>query len=473
MVILHITDLHFGAPARTAEASARNLALGSLASHLVRLDPEWRPTTICLGGDLAWSAQRDQFAMCGEWLEALIQTLRLPKSAIVACPGNHDIQRDVIRLSRPNEDKAADDLLSLPMRPDLTAPFHNYETFCRDFGIPPLSIGGATSQMVGIRKYDDGIFVCLNTAWFCRDRDDRGQLWLGYPFLAGMSAAEQLASHGVTPTTLPPTIALMHHPFEWLHGSELNAYGRPSTRDYLAQRAHLILSGHTHGEPRIADRIAGAAYHLACGAAYDSAYYPNAVNLIRVLEDRFEVRSYQYDFRDPTHAWVLAGKAQAQTLLLASGTAALRGAPPSKAAILGRFRKAFGEFCQELVESRSLLLTPDETPHLVEVRLLFTKRAREGQLKDPDRQHRSITLVDAMAESRRLLVTGDLGSGKTTLTARLVSDLSTHPERAFAIFVPARALALDDDRTTADFLESLSRFASDDVGPALPPLSLR
>ena len=266
---------------------------------------------------------------------------------------------------------------------------------------------------------------------------------------------------------------MLHHPFEWLHGSELNAYDRPNTRDYLAQRVHLILSGHTHGEPRIADRIAGSAYHLACGAAYDSAYYPNAVNVIRVLQDRFEVRSYQYDFRDPTHAWVPAGKAQAQTLLLATGTTALRGAPPSKTAVLNSFRKAFSEFCLDLVESRSRLLSPDEAPHLVEVRLRFTKRAREPQLKDRDRQQRSITLVDAMAESRRLLVTGDLGSGKTTLSARLVSELSTRPEHAFVIFVPARALALDEDWTTADFLESLSRFASDDVGPALPPLSLR
>ena len=93
-------------------------------------------------------------------------------------------------------------------------------------------------------------------------------------------------------------------------------------------------------------------------------------------------------------------------------------------------------------------------------------------MKDRDRQQRAITLADAMAESRRLLVTGDLGSGKTTLTARLVSDLSTRGAQTFAMFVPARALALDD-RTAADFLTSLSRFASGDVGPALPPLDLR
>ena len=208
MVILHITDLHFGAPTKSAEASARTLALRSLASRFVQLEPEWRPTTICLGGDLAWSAERGEFAMCGEWLEALIQTLGLPKSAIVACPGNHDIQRDMIRLSRPQAAEIADDVLSLPIRPDLTAPFHNYESFCRDFGIAPLSIAGATSQVVGIRKYDNCTFVCLNTAWFCRDRDDRGQLWLGHPFLTAMSAAEQLASQGVTPTTRPPTPAI-------------------------------------------------------------------------------------------------------------------------------------------------------------------------------------------------------------------------------------------------------------------------
>ena len=248
MVILHVSDLHFGAPTPPAEADARELALGSLSSHLACLEPEWRPTTICLGGDLAWSGERDQFTLCAQWLDTLLATLGLSKSAIVACPGNHDIQRDMVRLSRPDGHKAADDSLSLPMRPDLTAPFRNYESFCRDFGIVPLTIGDATSHLVGIRKYDDCKFVVLNTASFCRDRNDRGQLWLGYLILAAMSAAEQLASRGVTSTTVPPTIALLHHPFEWLDGSELKVYGRPNTRDYLAQRAHLILSGHTHGE---------------------------------------------------------------------------------------------------------------------------------------------------------------------------------------------------------------------------------
>jgi hypothetical protein len=44
------------------------------------------------------------------------------------------------------------------------------------------------------------------------------------------------------------TIAALHHPQPYLDDNDLAAYGdRPSPYNYLADRAHILLSGHTHG----------------------------------------------------------------------------------------------------------------------------------------------------------------------------------------------------------------------------------
>jgi len=207
-------------------------------------------------------------------------------------------------------------------------------------------------------------------------------------------------------------------------------------------------------------------------AAYDSAYYPNSVNLIRAVSSGFDVRTYQYDFRDATHAWVPAGKNQAQSLLGVVGASALRGAPPSRTLAVEDLRRAAGEFSASLVESRSRLLTPEAAPHLVDVRVTFLKRAREPWVRDRERRQPAITLAAATAESRRLLVTGDLGSGKTTLAARFVSQVSAQPKGPLSVLVPARALAVDDG-TTSDFLQSLSEFVSGEVAPSLPGVDIR
>ena len=112
MVILHISDLHFGVPTPPAQTVARQLALGSLGERLAKIEAEWRPTAVLVGGDLAWSGSRDEFDLCGEWLDSLLRRLEVPKSALAACAGNHDISRQVIRMPRPATSAAADNGLS-------------------------------------------------------------------------------------------------------------------------------------------------------------------------------------------------------------------------------------------------------------------------------------------------------------------------------------------------------------------------
>jgi hypothetical protein len=49
VIVLHISDLHFGAEGRISALDKRKLALDALTSVLGGLDPEWCPNVVCLG----------------------------------------------------------------------------------------------------------------------------------------------------------------------------------------------------------------------------------------------------------------------------------------------------------------------------------------------------------------------------------------------------------------------------------------
>src|SRR5262249_17816082 len=101
-----------------------------------------------------------------------------------------------------------------------------------------------------------------------------------------------------------PTVCLIHHPPDWWHEDETNAIqGRPNTRDYLAHRTDLILTGHTHGEVRKADRIAQGALHLTGGAGDSGPDHYTSYRLIKIAKKSLRWRSFEYDPRSADSAW--------------------------------------------------------------------------------------------------------------------------------------------------------------------------
>ncbi len=96
----------------------------------------------------------------------------------------------------------------------------------------------------------------------------------------------------------------MHHPFDWLHRDDNNVSdGRPNTKDYLAARCHMLLTGHTHGEVRDPDQVAMGAYHFTGGATYAGGNYENSFRLIRVKPGQLVYRSFEYNPRSAKNKW--------------------------------------------------------------------------------------------------------------------------------------------------------------------------
>lgn len=308
-VILHLSDLHFGYDEKEQKKADREIVLKELIDVLSKLRLDWKPTIVCISGDIAWSAKKLDYKAAGKWFEKLFKTLDITNENVVICPGNHDVNRhEASYICRPKNPKEADEVLKVPISSLYNKPFNEYMNFYKQIGIPPLNFGDNISCLVGYRIIQNIRFVSCNSAWFSKDEDDEGNLWLGLKQLEYLYSKDQLPSTDVTKGG-QVTIALFHHPGRWLDKNETDRfYNRTATLDYLAERCHLILTGHSHGGLRDADTIHQQAYILGGGAAYSGKHYRNNFRLIKVSEDRFFYKSYEWDPQKSSEGWISDGE---------------------------------------------------------------------------------------------------------------------------------------------------------------------
>ena len=304
MNILHITDLHFGFDPTEAASDERLLALNQLIEVVAELDGMWRPTTICISGDVAYGGKQKEYELSATWINRLMSRLNVAADHLIICPGNHDIERTVATtFARPSDPDEADQCLGTPIADQYHRAFANFSQFCRGLGMPTLKLGEEESYLTGYRCIEGVRFVSMNSAWFCRDNKDSKRLWIGLPLLRHLEAKAQW------PKQAEPCVALLHHPREELNPNEINSYtSRLNSYDYICGRCDILLSGHTHGEIRDPDRIADRALVFTGGATYADSSYNNSFQLLKVAPGHVQFRAYAFDPR--TRSWQASGDAK-------------------------------------------------------------------------------------------------------------------------------------------------------------------
>jgi len=474
LTILHLSDLHFGWDADPYEHAERRLVLDGLLQALESLDPDWKPECICITGDLGGKGLAADYQEAADWLRQLLELLGIGPEALVICPGNHDVNRELAaECARPSDWREADEILrSIPPPKHYQNPFAEFAAFCQAFGVPTLKAVDWENWLVGRRDYRGVSFVCLNSSWFSKDDRDRGRLWVGQPLLKLLEDSDQLPSPGrLNEPDSVLTVALSHHPEEWLHDSERQRGDeRQNTIDYVALRCHALLTGHTHGEPRRADRKAECAWHFRGGATYAGAAHPNSFRVIRLDPDRIIYRCFEYSrgaadylWRDLFGARDLCYRIQDEPLRRAARV------PDDRLAVL---RDRAAADAQRLVESKSRAIKPSgplpaTIPLSVTVhdRAVPFRLAADGTPGQEPKQHAEIPLYKAARQSRNTLLLGDLGAGKSTLAGMLAVETQERNPKSLAFVVTARRMAWPDPPTTRGLLEALSRYLSDQVAP--------
>jgi predicted MPP superfamily phosphohydrolase len=478
--ILHISDVHFGWEGESPSGKAeRKVCLDSLLPLLSNLDTPWKPSIICLSGDIGWRGDTSDYSEAKKWLDSLLKCCGLDYSRVIICVGNHDIDRKVAeKVPRPATTIEADKVLQVPIEEHFVRPFQKFIDFCKNAGIPTMVFGNEDSYLVGVRQIDDLRFVVLNSAWFAKDNEDKNKLRIGLPHMKFMEANDQLPvvqfdGKGNV------TIALVHHPSDWLHEEEkyCHSSSRPNPWDYLAYRCHVLLTGHTHGAPRRADRIAGMAHHFTGGSAYAGASHFNSFQLLQFQLDRIVYRWFEFDPQSPDNKWK---SSDAESLLLVSSpeevqsqiVAEMKPYADDLRSVLVAFTKRFKEQKSRLLRPFGIL--PQIVPQHVSVRVSTQHQEFDlyGRMVRKDRTEHLVPFYKAAREARRTFLLGDLGAGKSTLAANLVLETIERSETTLAILIPVKFLQLDGRFTQRDLLQSINRFINSEVAPNIADINI-
>lgn len=480
-IILHLTDIHFGYEHTNLVGIAeRKVCLDSLVVELKNLEPEWKPTVICLTGDIGWGGNASDYKAAKAWLDILLEACGLTYQDVVVCAGNHDVFRSAAKaLARPKSASEADEVLGALLESGneypYERPFSHFIAFCKETGIPDLTLGTTQSYLVGQRTINGIRFIVLNSAWFSKDNYDERNLWIGLPHLIYMESQSQLPLLNTAQDTVI-TIGIIHHPpkSKWLHDEEQHAWGtRYNSVDYLAKRCHILLSGHTHGEIRHPDTIAQGTLHFTGGATYAERAYFNSIKLLRVHKDKVEYRSLEYDPRSIENTW-RSGPADTAVFPHSQHTVSqpLHTQTSTISQSLVKLREAARADAWRYLERKSRLLRQTGTlpniidrPVSIRVSIQHDQYNDNGDLIRPKDTEQQMPLYDAVRESRRTLLLGDLGTGKSTLAARLVMNTIDRSDNTEAVIIPAKMLQLPARATQRDLLSSIDSYVTGQIWP--------
>ncbi|WP_122425541.1 metallophosphoesterase [Pseudomonas viridiflava] len=255
MLMLHISDIHFKSPEclqpeMDPDYSIRTRMMRDLQDQVKKLG---NVGAILIGGDIAYRAAPSEYQTAQTWIEQLADISGCPKERIFVVPGNHDVDRGVIKASVPIQNvqhaissaplqdrewrlrqqlgDAASGQLLLEAHAAYNAfaarfmcqiwpskPFWHQDIDLED-GVG-LSIYGLTSTLLSGREGQD-------------DNKERG-LYLS-PLQTALNPA---------PNTL--NMVLCHHPIDWLEDGE-------AVEDVLNARAAFQVFGHKHKQRLIMD----------------------------------------------------------------------------------------------------------------------------------------------------------------------------------------------------------------------------
>jgi predicted phosphodiesterase len=474
---------------------------------------------VVFSGDLAHGGKEKEYAAAREHLlDPVLRTTGVGPERLVIVPGNHDMDRDDLELvpaalSEPlsSNEETQKWLTDVKRRSLALEPFSQFRAFVEAYtrqGSPDhanlqrFDVSGRTVAILG-----------LNSAWMCGRRkdakgevDEYGHVVVGEPQIH--DALDTMRGADVR-------MVVLHHPFSWLAEWE-----RQRVQERIQHSAHFVLMGHQHvPEVQVLRGTGGDCVVIPAGASYDrrtpgDPTYANAYNWVHLDLDAGRGTVFLRRWSQRRSAWIDDGDAPTGPrfeLTLPKDLAPTKrtvSAPRSPEARIeaeanrrAEAEKRYKKLLLETCDIVNLANLPEQDRHLahrqLELRRLYvplrawveTASGKEDDAKlletiehrrttqrrgrdaegDVPRERQRVPVGERLAAARRLIVLGDPGAGKTTLTRWLattyllrlasdpdwkaVPDVGTLPDRDWLpIIVRCRDL---DPRSVAGALDDI------------------
>jgi predicted MPP superfamily phosphohydrolase len=298
---LHLSDVHL--QTKRVKSYDQDRVLRGLVEFLGRDRATFPLDLLFVTGDLAQSGKADEYELVADLVRELLRVTSVPPERVFVVPGNHDVDRGVGRwLLRTLK---ADDESTEFFEEESSRVFHaqKFEAYgkalrgllgaARPLG---LEVGEKAVEMVEVRGTKVAV-ASFNSAWFCQGDDDQGKLWLG-------EANVDRAAQRVREEDADFAVALLHHPFDYLHEHE-----RESVERYLERAFDLVLRGHLHqNKARTSLSARGGFVEVAAPAANQGSQWPNGCFLGEIRPRGRTVRLRPYAYASGADPWVLDPK---------------------------------------------------------------------------------------------------------------------------------------------------------------------
>ncbi|MCG2768951.1 MAG: winged helix-turn-helix domain-containing protein [Chloroflexota bacterium] len=278
---LHLSDPHF----RESDTYDEKIVLKTLREDIEKRIHEdgLQPEFIVITGDIAFVGKPREYGLACQFLDDLLCVTGIPKSHLFIVPGNHDIDREAVKRTprliakHINESRSKEELRKRVAevldenRQLLLERFHHYADFVNDYFTSHLRFDDEHyfyTKVFPLGNLRIAI-LGLNTAWLSGADEENKKLVLGERQVR--AAVEQTEGADLR-------IALLHHPFDWLH-----EYDEEDVEPLLKDSCDFVLRGHLH-KTNLALEVApdGETMEIAAGACYLGRGHPNSYNIVRL-----------------------------------------------------------------------------------------------------------------------------------------------------------------------------------------------
>jgi 3',5'-cyclic AMP phosphodiesterase CpdA len=419
--ILHISDLHATQRSETLLRNRCDALVADLSfltsSTIDHLD------AVLFTGDLAYYGRKEEYSLAeAALLRPLMKKFQLSEKKVFIVPGNHDIDRTAsgyteenniqennIRKGLTDTKKAEREFYLHTHKPKQKA----FDEFYNSFYGESRSL--ANSKVLSVNGVDIGI-GCIDSAWRCFDDKDKNKLFI---------TERQVNTVASNLDECACRIALLHHPFDWLHSDEELAIND------LQRRFELILTGHLHTARSLAEQTTSHSSIAFTTPALFDGVHGDGFNLYtinlenRTLKARFRkyVRGRNEFDRDTVHA----RDGEHEFTLPAKNLSRI-----SRALVLQRIGSGKGEL-QLRIKERLQLLQKTENPVLVSPRILTIFWRDSAKVQAPFLEP-TINIASSNA-----CVFGPSEAGKTIFLESLGADLNEFYQNSkqarFALYV--------------------------------------
>ncbi|MBG6202694.1 putative MPP superfamily phosphohydrolase [Labrenzia sp. EL_13] len=437
LTILHLSDLHH----RGSTANDQKIVVEALKRDVACIKRDYSIDLLVFSGDLvqSGSSEMDFEKATLDVLDPLANELALQPGRVVVCPGNHDIDREVVRKQNYIEqglkqtlrkrddinnfvDQYSDTNISTNTIPEA---FSRMQNFYKKVWHPMAERGANVTPFSAIQKVKiNGISVAIcifNSAWRCTGEGgdaDRGNLVIG-------ERAIDLAVQKTKEVAV--RIAVFHHPFDWLAEDD-----RTSVEARFHSDFHAFFFGHVHSTlPTFTRSPLGGAIYSQAGCLYSGRDYFNGYSIVSIDVENSTVKIDAREYSDRIRSFIPALGALPEGSVTFDFPFLQGGGGNNLMALIATVRPAI----KRLGDDHVRLASDDLNQHDIERHFICPPLSRPRSVaEDEDSEQgeagaEDITVEELLETDENVILIGPPESGKTSLIHYVALKAVTEPPK--------------------------------------------